>query len=114
MLRFLKDTTSWEVKNLKDGPGSVIMQGFLTAEDTNGKLTFANIVTIEPGCGIGDHPHTTNAEIYWIVEGELVFTEDGQEYILHPGDITYTADGHVHSIENRSTTTARMAAIVIN
>lgn len=114
MFRYLKDTTSWEVKNLKDGPGSVIMQGFLTAEDTNNKLNFANIVTIEPGCGIGPHPHTTNAEIYWIIEGELVYIEDGKEYILRPGDISYTADGHIHAIENRSNATARMAAIVIN
>ena len=114
MFRYLKDTTSWEVKNLKDGPGSVTMQGFLTAEDTNGKLNFANIVTIEPGCGIGPHPHVTNAEIYWILEGELVYTEDGEEHILHPGDISYTADGHTHAIENRSDKTARMAAIVIN
>ena len=114
MLKRLNETTKDEMKNLWNGGGSVIMQKFLTAEDTNNRLKFANIAILEPGCGIGPHPHTTNAEIYWVLEGELVYFEDGQEYILHPGDISYTADGHIHAITNRSDKTARIAAIVIN
>ncbi|MBE6969895.1 MAG: cupin domain-containing protein [Ruminococcaceae bacterium] len=114
MLKRLNETTHEEMKNLWNGGGSVIMQKFLTAEDTNNKLKFANIVTIEPGCGIGPHPHTTNAEIYWVIEGEPTYLEDGQEYTLQPGDITYTADGHIHGIENRSDKTVRVAAIIVN
>ena len=52
--------------------------------------------------------------LFYMLEGELVCIEDGEEVILKPGDCTATANGDKHQIINRSDKVAKVLAVVIN
>ena len=99
---------------LRGGHGDVQVTQLLDPEATAGRLSLCNMMELAPGDSVGTHPHTENAEIYYALEGEFVFTENGVEHIMSAGDISITHSGDTHSIENRSGSPARLLAIVIN
>ena len=53
------------------------------------------------------------AEIYYILEGEVSVTDNGQEAILHSGDVVFTGNGDTHSIKNIGTTDATFLAVIL-
>lgn len=100
-------------ENVCDGKGFVRMQHLLESDDMKGKATFCARMTVEPGSSLGDHQHIENAEIYYILEGELVSGTPDHEEIMRAGDISFTGNGEHHFLENRSSTPAEVFAIVI-
>ena len=84
----------------------------LTALFERGVLT-ANVVkvTLEPGCSCGEHDHTEDSDLYFMLEGEIVMLEDGKEYVLHAGDVEYCTPGHSHGAINRSDKPASFLAV---
>lgn len=49
------------------------------------------------------HPHDHPIEeAFYMLEGEVVYIADGQEYTLDVGDVAYAGVGCIHAFENRS------------
>jgi quercetin dioxygenase-like cupin family protein len=49
------------------------------------------------------HPHDHPIEeAFYMLEGEVVYIADGEEYILREGDVAYAGVGCIHAFENRS------------
>ena len=71
-------------------------------------------VEYPPGTGAGYHHHEGNSEIYYILEGEAVYCDDGNETVLHAGDSAVCYDGHSHSIRNDSLKTMRFLAVMFD
>ena len=90
------------------GVGSAV----LTPPFERGVLT-ANVVkvTLEPGSSCGEHDHTDDSDLYYVLEGEIVMIEDGVEYVLHAGDVEYCTPGHSHGAVNRSDKPASYLAV---
>jgi mannose-6-phosphate isomerase-like protein (cupin superfamily) len=63
-------------------------------------------IEYQPGVGIGLHDHTFE-EAYFILEGGVQATLDGQVYNLKPGDVVWTGVGCVHSFRNVGTMPVR-------
>jgi mannose-6-phosphate isomerase-like protein (cupin superfamily) len=99
--------------NIHGGAGNIDVQHIFEAEDMAGKCTLCAKSVFHPGDSIGQHVHETNGEIYYVLEGELVVTEDGVEHVLRPGDAAFTANGASHRVENRTQQTASMLAIIM-
>ena len=70
-------------------------------------------VTIPAGCSIGDHPHVDETEFYYIIKGEGVFNDNGEEKIVRAGDICATGYGEVHGIENKTAEDLEMIALIV-
>jgi len=70
-------------------------------------------VTLEPGCSCGEHLHTEDSEIFYVLEGELTLLDDGAEYVLHPGDCEFCPAGHTHGAVNRSDRPAVYLAVTM-
>ena len=100
--------------NLRGGNGDLEAVDLLNPEDTAGRLSLCSVMEFDPGDSVGVHPHVDNAEIYYCLEGEFVYTEDGVEYTMMAGDVSITHSGSTHAIENRSNKKAKMLAIVMN
>ena len=66
----------------------------------------------EPGESVGVHPHTSNGEAYFILEGGATMTEDDETRILGVGDAEFCADGHTHSIKNHTDKPMRFLAVI--
>ncbi|HMN13290.1 MAG TPA: cupin domain-containing protein [Bellilinea sp.] len=100
-------------ENLRGGSGKVQFEHLLNADDTGGRIKMAALLTFEPGVSVGEHAHVDDAELYWMVDGEMTATDGDLEVTFRPGDVIWTADGASHSLRNDSTQPARLLAIIL-
>lgn len=98
---------------MRGGPGTVKVTGLTSKEEllNHGRL-FAEIV-LEPNCGIGYHEHQDETEIFYLIEGTVVYNDNGKEIEMYAGDVMVCEDGRGHSITNKSDTTASVIALII-
>ena len=52
--------------------------------------------------------HTREDELFYVLEGELVFELDGDRHTVHAGDTVYLRRGVVHAYQNFTTSDARL------
>ena len=99
---------------LRGGNGTIPFTHLLSKEEIGKAGRMCAVMTIGPGCSIGDHDHQGEAEVYYVLDGEVCCTDDGKEEILHRGDVMITASGHSHSVENKGSDPVNILAIIIN
>jgi len=114
MIRKVNERRLQERPNIAGGEGVIHAYHLVEADESAGKARLCAVMTIDPGCTIGAHPHGPDAELYYILEGELEGTENGKTVTMVPGDVMYTSFGDVHSVRNVSDKPAKMIAIVLN
>ena len=95
------------------GIGDVHFQDLFTENDLGGRMTMLSRVTLMPGDVIGPHSHTENGEVYYVLEGSGIVTDDGEEYRLAPGDAQFCADGHVHGLRNDTDAPLVFLAVIV-
>ena len=100
-------------ENIHGGVGKIETDIVYKADEMMGKATLFNRLHLTPGSSIGEHPHDDDAEIYYVVEGQVVVTDDGKEIAMEAGDAMFTGGGQRHSLMNRSDKEAIVLAIVI-
>lgn len=94
------------------GKGTLDVCKVFTPEELGGRASCFNVVTLQPGDSIGSHSHTADAEVYYILAGELTVQDNGTEAVLKAGDAVFTADGGVHSAENRTGQETQLLAVI--
>ena len=97
---------------VKGGRGSYNSTQIFTPEELE-KVTLFAVNTLPPGSSIGIHPHTAEGEAYVILQGQATVTEDGQDYLLSPGDAEYCTGGHTHGIANDADEVLVFLAIIM-
>lgn len=112
MIKKLEDRVETTTQNLVGGEGTVKLSEIFS-QDELAKTRICSVLTLDPGCSVGLHPHTGEGEIYLILEGSATVHEDGVDYILNEGDAEYCTDGHVHGIINHTDTPMKFLAIVM-
>ena len=95
------------------GEGLIHIKELTNPEQLRGHGKLFNHLVIDPGCSIGPHPHGPDAELYYILEGELEGKENDQVVTLCPGDVMFTSFGDVHSVRNVTDKPAKMLAMVL-
>lgn len=109
-----KDEMRLQVRdNIRGGSGRIENLHIFEPEELEGKCTLCSVFELDPGDSIGGHAHEADGEIYYVLRGELVVTEDGTEHVLYAGDASYTCGGSSHAIENRSGEKASFMAIIL-
>lgn len=79
----------------------------VSAQDSNGTLAFFHLVA-PPMSGPPRHVHTREDELFYVLEGELVFELDGDRHTVRAGDTVYLQRGVVHAYQNFTTSDARL------
>ena len=102
------------IEHASGGKGHLVKEHLLSAEQLLGKNDMFARVTLEPGCSLGYHVHSDNAEAYYILSGEGEYDDNGEIRTVKPGDVTYTSDGKGHSLENKSQNDLVFIALIIN
>ena len=87
-------------------------KNLFTPEELGNRGELLAVITLEPGESVGVHPHTSNGEAYFILEGGATMTEDDETRILGVGDAEFCADGHTHSIKNHTDKPMRFLAVI--
>ena len=79
----------------------------VSAEDSDGMLAFFHLVA-PPMSGPPRHVHTREDELFYVLEGELVFELDGERHAVRAGDTVYLRRGVVHTYQNFTASDARL------
>ena len=84
---------------------------FLARSSDTSQFNFA-IITIQPRRhGPPAHRHASEDDAFYLLEGELVFTADGEEVVAGPGTFVLVPPGVEHTFENRSGAIARFVNV---
>jgi len=59
------------------------------------------MVDYQPDVVLHPHDHPIE-EAFYLLEGEVVYIADGEEYVMREGDVAYAGVGCIHAFENRS------------
>ena len=85
--------------------GEITKRHFLYPDETYGKTSMCATIELPHGSMIAEHDHTDDAELYYLLDGEAVVTDNA-------GDVVFTGGGNRHSIRNESGTTIHFIAII--
>ena len=103
-----------EFKCIRGGNGEAEMHK-ITNNDAElyGKGRMFNRVILAPGRSIGEHTHTGDNEIYYILSGTGTYNDNGTILKVHAGDATICNDGEMHGLVNDSDEPLEMIALVL-
>lgn len=109
-----KNESNTEIRtNVRGGNGALPFRHLLSKEQMDSRAEMIAEVTLLKGQSIGVHPHTENGELYYIVSGKAVVSENGCEKELLCGDAEFCANGATHSIVNREDTPCVLLAVIL-
>lgn len=86
------------------GNGTIQAVEVLPFSQLGGTIKMCKRFIFPPASSIGRHTHHGESEIYYVLEGTAVVTENNQDKMLHAGDAAVCTDGQTHSIKNPSAT----------
>ncbi|MFA9398671.1 MAG: cupin domain-containing protein [Clostridiaceae bacterium] len=109
-----KNELKSESKCIREGKGQAKLEHIIEGEEFCGKGRLFAKMTIAPGNSVGYHKHVGDCEAYYILEGEGVLVENGEEKVIKKGEVTYCKEGDSHSIENASDKDLVFIALVLN
>jgi mannose-6-phosphate isomerase-like protein (cupin superfamily) len=98
-----------------EGTGQLACVEMLRDYERQGSgLKYLHDDTLEPGTSIGEHTHTDDEEIYFVLEGHGTMIDDGKQYDITVGDMCITGSGHSHGIINGSDSPMRLLVVCTN
>ena len=99
----------------QNGPGVMITRNLIPGGDADlwGKGRLFAINTLNKDCGVGWHMHEGDGEIYYILEGEAEYNDNGTVTTLKKGDVSFTFPGEGHSITNLKDEPMTFMAMII-
>lgn len=114
----MKVTKASEMKKIQEicaekGKGVLTLTKMSDYYDKPEKLRNFMLAELEPGASVGYHVHTAESESYYILSGEGMYNDDGENIPVKAGDVTFTPDGHGHGIENTGAEPLKFIALII-
>ena len=104
----------WDIReNMRDGKGTTKIQHIVNQDELQGKARLVGRISLEPGASIGLHPHEQEEEIYYILSGQGIVVDDGNQEVLNPGDAVVTGGGASHSIANTGSEPLEFVAVIL-
>lgn len=78
-----------------------------TGAETDGRYATIEAV-VPPGGGPPPHTHSREEESFFVLDGEITFTVNGERIVAGPGTFANMPVGLLHAFKNESDRTARM------
>ena len=99
--------------NFLGGKGTLTNTHFLSKEDAAGSGRQFVRSVLSPGSSIGYHPHKGEFELYYILSGRALVSDNGEEHTLEAGDSILTKNGSSHSIVNEGDVDLEYISLII-
>lgn len=80
-----------------DQEGKILTQVALTAEQTEGRLTFQDELW-HPGLDVIPHFHKKHFEIFYVISGQVEWTVAGETHLMSAGDLVYIPANTIHAV----------------
>ncbi len=84
-----------------------VYRSVATGEDTNGNYSLWEAI-VPPGGGPPPHVHSREEEGFYVLEGEIRFTANGEWIVAKAGTFANMPVGTPHSFKNESSLPAKM------
>ncbi|MDR2745499.1 MAG: cupin domain-containing protein [Desulfovibrio sp.] len=95
------------------GPGETWLAQILNPDEFGNKGRLFNHNVLKPGCGLGKHRHEGEFEVYYILKGEALYNDNGNEVTVRPGDVTICPSGEEHGILNTGKEDVEFIALIL-
>ena len=69
-------------------------------------------IALNPGAKNPPHKHEGDFEVFYILAGRALVTDNGSVYEAKPGDVIFTDNGESHGIENIGDTDLEYIALI--
>lgn len=89
-------------ENMRGGCGSVSVTNLLNAQELNKHAKMFAKLVLKKGDSIGYHVHEGEEEIFYILSGTGVYSDNGIETVLSQGDCAVTKSGQGHGVANNN------------
>ena len=86
---------------LQGGIGTLNLAELMDPEMLRGAGRRVALLTIPPGCSIGEHVHTGECEGFYVLSGEGLYTDNDTSYTITSGDFVLCKDGERHGVQNQ-------------
>lgn len=113
MIKHKNEMETVTVENTGNIAGVIKKEVILTPAEMLDKAYMFNVIHLPSGSMIKEHPHFPDAEIYYVLEGEVVVTDNDKTEVLHAGDAVFTGNGDRHSVRNESGRDAKFLACIL-
>lgn len=100
-------------EGLRGGAGTAKLAHLFDKDELLGKCEMCAIVELEQGASVGEHSHIADAELVYVLEGEVTTTQNGTKKVLKPGDASFIGGGNTHSTVNLTDRPTKVLAVVI-
>ena len=97
----------------RDGMGITDFVHLIPKDALPSKCRLFSLVCLEKGCSVGRHEHTTETEIYYVVEGEGILNDNGTIRPFRTGDASICGGGAFHSVANDNDETLKIVAVIV-
>lgn len=92
----LKITTECNEKGVE----TLFLSNLADFPEKNKKLRAFSLAELEVGGEVEYHTHKNEFESYYIISGNGVYNDNGEEIHVYPGTVTFTPSGFGHGIKN--------------
>jgi mannose-6-phosphate isomerase-like protein (cupin superfamily) len=113
MIRRTADMEKEVRERMRGGTGSVEFLHIFRKQELKGKVRLMARLRLAPGSSIGYHMHEGEEEVFYILSGTGVVTEQGAASTVGPGDAVLTSGGEGHSIENKGVEPLEFIATIL-
>jgi mannose-6-phosphate isomerase-like protein (cupin superfamily) len=113
MVKYKKDMETIMVENTGNIEGKIAKEVILTPQEMLDKALMCNRIILPVGSSIKVHSHNPEAEIYYILEGEVSVVDNEQEVVLGVGDVVFTGNSEEQGIKNIGTSDAVFLAVIL-
>ena len=100
-------------EHLFGGKGSLDGIPLLTGDEFHGKGRTFSVNTLKPGHSVGVHTHKGDFEVYYILQGEGLYHDNGTDVRIKAGDTAYVWDGQSHGLINDGSEDLVMIALIL-
>ena len=113
MIRHGKDLKVEIHERMKGGIGALQNSLLLHEGEFHGKGRLFSHSLLKPGDSVGVHTHENDFEVYYILRGQGIYTDDDATYPVGPGDVTICEDGHQHGLVNTGKENLEYIALIL-
>ena len=98
----------------RGGEGKLEFHHLLEKEQLAPHSRLLGKIVMRPGNSMGLHTHHDEGEFFYILSGAARIVQDGEEFILYPGDSIYSPPESSHSVEAAGEETLEYLALVLS
>lgn len=95
-----KEQLNTEIKYNFEGEERMYMTNLADFELKNPKVKLFGLAKLLPNEEVKYHIHEGESETYYIISGNGIYNDNGEEVEIGPGDVTFTPSGEGHALKN--------------